>query len=146
MLGTTGALPTIGQFGRTHRLVFTMKPARILVAVPDEAVLALYRDSLVRDGFEVKTATNGLECVAKLRGFRPDLLALDPELPWGGSDGVVALMLEGTDVPNVPTVFLNARTGPGGLDRKGAVRLNAHCVKMLASLKSVPQPVRVSAG
>lgn len=45
-------------------------------------------------GFKVETADDGLECLAKLRQFVPDLLILDLELPWGGGEGVLGVMRE----------------------------------------------------
>jgi CheY-like chemotaxis protein len=117
-----------------------MKKFRVLVAVPNEAALASYREVLTRNGFEVDTTTNGLDCVAKLRCLRPDVLALDPDLPWGENDGVLSVMQEESDVPYTPMLFLYSRMDYARLDRKGAehqvaVPLNAQCIQMLASMR-----------
>ena len=88
-----------------------MKSHRVLIADRDETLLNAYREYLLRDGFDVVTAMDGLDCVAKLRSFVPDLLVLDPELPWGRGDGVLAVMHEDADVPVVPVMVLSANYG-----------------------------------
>ena len=59
------------------------KPIRVLLADPDEALPALYREPLGDEGFEVVTAFSGIECVARLQERVPDLLVLEPQMPWG---------------------------------------------------------------
>ena len=39
-------------------------------------------------------ALSGLECAARLRECVPDVLVLEPQLPWGGGEGVLAMMGE----------------------------------------------------
>ena len=73
-------------------------PIRVLMADPDECLPLAYRESLSREGFELVTAASGLECVARLRERVPDVLVLEPQLPWGGGDGVLAMMGEVSDV------------------------------------------------
>ena len=70
------------------------------------------------------TARDGLACVAQLREFRPAVLVLDPALPWGWGDGVLARMREEADIPTVPVILLFTRPGPEGLrDRLAACPL-----------------------
>jgi len=89
-----------------------MVPIRVLLADGDEWLLASYRAVLCRNGFDVATATNGLECVDQLRTFLPNVLVLEPEMLWGQGDGILALMQENDDVPQVPVLLLAARDGP----------------------------------
>ena len=60
------------------------------MADPDPSLPAVYREPLLREGCELRTAVNGLDCVAQLRECVPDVLVLEPQLPWGGGDGVLA--------------------------------------------------------
>ena len=85
-----------------------MKPIRVLIADSDESLLACCREYLSQHGLEVATATSGLDCVAQLRTFVPDALVLEPELLWGGADGVLAVMEEDPTVPRVPVLVLFA--------------------------------------
>jgi DNA-binding response OmpR family regulator len=106
--------------------------ARVLLADPDGALLAAYRSYLRREGFEVAVARDGLDCLAKLRRFAPDVLVLDPDLPWGRGDGVLALMHEEADVRVIPVVALAARDTADGKDHIGPFPVNVYHVKPLS--------------
>ena len=80
---------------------------RVLFADPDESLLAEYRGLLRRD-FEVATVTNALECIGRLRQVVPDVLVLEPHLPWGGGDGVLAAMRDEPSLANIPVMILTA--------------------------------------
>ncbi|MCX8126601.1 MAG: response regulator [Dehalococcoidia bacterium] len=58
---------------------------KILVVEDDPAALRLVQYTLQREGYEVITASNGLEGLKKATGESPDLLVLDVMLP--GIDG-----------------------------------------------------------
>jgi CheY-like chemotaxis protein len=93
---------------------------RALIADPDESLLSSYRESLAAAGFEVVTATTGLECLAHLRRWVPDVLVLGDELPWGGGSGILALMAEEPDVAKAPVVVLFS--GPPPAPNRSVVR------------------------
>jgi DNA-binding response OmpR family regulator len=84
------------------------RPIRVLMADPDESLQPLYREPLMQDGFELATATGGLECVARLRERVPDVLVLEPQLPWGGGEGVLAIMGENPELATVPVMVLTS--------------------------------------
>jgi CheY-like chemotaxis protein len=77
---------------------------RLLVAEPSSTMAELYRQAFSAAGYEVVTASGGLECLVKLREDTPDLLVLDLDLPWGGGDGVLTMMREDEDIPRIPVV------------------------------------------
>lgn len=91
------------------------KAIRVLIADPDESLLGEYREHS-REGFEVVTAPNGLECVDRLREQVPDALVLEPALPWGGGDGVLAMMHDVLDLATVPVMILTSCDDPLLLD------------------------------
>jgi DNA-binding response OmpR family regulator len=105
---------------------------RILIADKDESLLATYREFLLRDGFDVVTATDGLDCVAKLRAFEPDVLVLEPELPWGTGEGVLAMMYEEADVPLIPVMILSGCEEPEGQYGVGVFPVSAYHLKPLS--------------
>lgn len=106
---------------------------RVLIADPDESLLAMYRELLSREGFEVVTATTGLECVARLREQRPDVLVLEPQLPWGGGDGVLATMREVPDLALVPVMILTSCRDPRVLDHVAPFPISDYQAKPLAA-------------
>jgi DNA-binding response OmpR family regulator len=85
---------------------------RVVVADPDESLQNVYRWPLAQKGFEVVPALNGLECIARLRERVPDVLVLEPQLPWGGGAGVLAIMGEVPALANVPVMVLTSGYDP----------------------------------
>ena len=79
---------------------------RVLVADPDEYLLRHYRDYLEQHGCQVMTVTSGVDCVEKLRATDWDVLVLEPSLPWGGGDGVLAVMHEDQNILRIPVIVL----------------------------------------
>src|SRR5262249_2199386 len=61
-------------------------------------------------GYETETASDGLDCVSKLRSFLPDVLVLDLDLLWGGGDGVLAHIREDATLPRVPVILMTPET------------------------------------
>jgi DNA-binding response OmpR family regulator len=87
-----------------------------LLAESDEDLLDAYRGYLSQRGFHVETARTGLECLAKLREFVPDLLVLDLALNWGGGDGVLQVMREDSQLLPHRVLVTLPDGGPEGLD------------------------------
>ena len=65
------------------------KPPKILIADDDPCVLGAVADRCARMGFEVETASNGLQVLAKVGQWKPDVLLLDVHMPE--VDGLSAL-------------------------------------------------------
>jgi CheY-like chemotaxis protein len=83
---------------------FSMEGVRILFADADPVLAEYYQAHLSRLGFEVTKAADGLACIAQLRQRTPHLVVLDAGLLWGRAEGVLALMQERSDVPDVPVL------------------------------------------
>src|SRR5262249_45535611 len=70
-----------------------MKPA-LLIAESDAEPCDVYRRFITERGYEVETASDGLDCLAKLQRATPAAVVLDMNLPWGGGSGVLAWLRE----------------------------------------------------
>jgi two-component system, OmpR family, response regulator len=82
-------------------------PVRILV-VDDEATLAeLLTMALRYEGWDVRSAGDGITAVRNAREFRPDAVVLDMMLP--DFDGLEVLRRIRSDAPDIPVLFLTAR-------------------------------------
>jgi two-component system, OmpR family, response regulator len=82
-------------------------PVRVLV-VDDEAALAEVISMALRyEGWEVRTAENGLTALRIAREFRPDLAVLDVMLP--DLSGLEVLRRLRADAPDLPVLFLTAK-------------------------------------
>ena len=104
---------------------------RVLIADPDEYLLDHYRDYLEQHGFEVATATTGVECVERLRECAPDVLVLEPSIPWGWGDGVLAMMHEQSDIPVVPVIVLTYGRDRSVLYRLAPFKIDDYQIKPL---------------
>ena len=82
-------------------------PVRVLV-VDDEATLAEVVSMALRyEGWEVRTAENGVTALRIAREFRPDIAVLDVMLP--DLSGLEVLRRLRADAPELPVLFLTAR-------------------------------------
>jgi len=83
----------------------------LLLAESDADLAEIYRKFLTRHGYVVEVASDGLECLARLRCLVPDVLILDAEILWGGGDGVLACLRD-EGPGGIPVVL----TGTGASD------------------------------
>jgi two-component system, OmpR family, alkaline phosphatase synthesis response regulator PhoP len=83
---------------------------KILIVDDEEAILELLRYNLEKEGYEVRTASDGEEGVSVAKKFHPDLVLLDIMMPK--MDGVEACrqMREIPELVNAFIIFLTART------------------------------------
>ena len=120
---------------------------RVLMADPDESLLTLYRERLLQDGVELAVASNGLECLARLRRRPPDVLVLEPQLPWGGGEGVLAIMGEIPRLANIPVMVLTSCREPRLLEAVSRFPVSDYQLKPLAHRSAggkAPQHTRSS--
>jgi CheY-like chemotaxis protein len=87
-----------------------MKPV-VLIADASAPWRDLVRRALAEHGCEVETATDGLDCLERLRRVKPAVLVLDFDLRWGGGDGILAWLRENGSAGSI-SVILTAWRGP----------------------------------
>ncbi len=92
----------------------------------------MYREPLAQAGFDVVTAGSGLECVARLRERVPDVLVIEPHLPWGGGDGVLAMMGEYPQFTIIPVMVLTSHHESDALSRVARFPVSSFHLKPLA--------------
>lgn len=94
-----------------------MLPVRILLAGSTNYRWRSYHKRLDDAGFSVQLTNSGVDCVTALREFQPNLLVLDPNIPWGGGDGILAVRDEEPELKNNLVMILTSRCEPGLLYR-----------------------------
>lgn len=109
----------------------TEMPIRVLIADPDVSLLSTYREPFFRQGFELGTAISGLDCIDRLRECRPDVLVLEPHIPWGGGDGILAIMGESPVLATVPVMILTSGQDPCVLKGVGDFPISDYHLKPL---------------
>ena len=85
---------------------------RRLIADRDAELCQVLRSFLSARGYEVETATDGLDCLTKLPQVIPAVLVLDLELLWGGGDGVLALLREENPALKIPMLLTATSAAP----------------------------------
>ncbi len=73
---------------------------KILVVDDDLFIREIYRDTLIGEGYEVDTASDGNEALSKLYTNRYNLILLDVIMP--GTDGIGVLKKLSEDPPSNP--------------------------------------------
>jgi DNA-binding NtrC family response regulator len=91
--------------------------ATVLIADADQDLCDLYGPFFTRQGWNVQISAGGLECLSQLRKRLPQLLILDLQLPWGGADGLLAIMRADPTLSRVPVILTLADASPGILSR-----------------------------
>jgi CheY-like chemotaxis protein len=101
---------------------------RILVADGDPQLLRLLQVFLRGNGHEPETASDGLGTVQLLREFQPDVVLIERDLLWGGSDGVRALMREDAALTQIPLILMatDLPSGDGHSSRASRSAGNGH--------------------
>lgn len=79
---------------------------KILIAEDDPNILELLKLYMCRDGFDVDTAVNGGEALARFRIFKPDLVLLDVMMPVVDGWEVCHTIRQES---NTPIIMLTAR-------------------------------------
>ncbi|MCC1495915.1 Hpt domain-containing protein [Alcanivorax sp. 1008] len=84
-----------------------------LVMVTDDSVTVrkVTTRLLERNGFEVMTAKDGVDAIAKLEERRPDLMLLDIEMPRMDGFEVASHVRHDSRLKNIPIIMITSRTG-----------------------------------
>jgi two-component system response regulator HydG len=83
-----------------------MRPPHVLLVDDDEILLRRLQNLLVRAGFEVSSATDGLHALGEVRHRLPDIVVTDVRMP--GIDGVELLHRTKALDPNIAVVVMTA--------------------------------------
>jgi CheY-like chemotaxis protein len=78
---------------------------------------SVYRHYLTRHGYEVEVAEGGVDCLEKMERTPPDVLILDLNIPWGGGEGVLAVLRDSARLCGVPVLLTSAAVRPEALTR-----------------------------
>lgn len=85
-----------------------MQTKKILVVDDEPDVVRILSKSLVADGFEVITANDGLECIAKVENEPPDLILLDNIMPNMDGQAVLKKLKASKETEEIPIIMVTA--------------------------------------
>lgn len=86
--------------------------SKILIADDEAALRHALRDKLLREGFEVAEAADGVEALAKLKTFAPDLILLDFVMPKKDGVEVLKEIRKDSGLNSVRVIMLTNLTDP----------------------------------
>ena len=90
--------------------------ATVLVADDDADILRFVELNLRLEGFQVVTARNGPDALAKAVAVRPDLVLLDVLMPGIDGYAVCARIRAEASLAAVPVIIVTANYGPGDVE------------------------------
>jgi two-component system alkaline phosphatase synthesis response regulator PhoP len=86
------------------------RPTPRILLVDDEAdILELLQYNLTKEGYEVKTASDGIKAVAEAREFLPNLILLDIMMPYQDGVETCRQLRQIPQLQNTFILFLTAR-------------------------------------
>lgn len=81
-----------------------------ILLIEDETDLAeMLRYNLEREGFECRTASDGVAAIEEIQKKAPDLVILDRMLPRRSGDDVATAILREPDTSHIPIIMLTAK-------------------------------------
>lgn len=83
-----------------------LRESRVMVVDDDAETLALLREIVVKEGYQVETAEDGESALRQLAEWQPDLLITDIHMP--GMDGLALLAAVREKAPDVLVILLTA--------------------------------------
>lgn len=86
-----------------------MTKAKILIVEDDVDIVELLRYNLEKEGYQLESATNGVEGYEKLSAFMPDLILLDIMMPEMDGIELCAKIREEEKYADILIAFLTAR-------------------------------------
>jgi chemosensory pili system protein ChpA (sensor histidine kinase/response regulator) len=102
-----------------------------LVMVTDDSVTVrkVTTRLLERNGYEVVTAKDGMDAIAKLEDIRPDVMLLDIEMPRMDGFEVATHVRHDSRLKDVPIIMITSRTGEKHRERAFDIGVNCYMGK-----------------
>jgi len=133
-------------------------PRKILVVDDERDILMLVRITLEAEGYEVVTATNGLEAIERIKADKPDLLVTDVMMPEMDGFEVLDSLKKNIETQTMPVIMLTARTDARDMFRAWDMGTSIYLTKpfrpreLVAAVKRIfpgdedPEPAKLFTG
>ena len=105
------------------------KAKRIVVADDNDLMRRLLKASLASGGYDVITAANGIEAVARMRDSTADLVLMDLHMPELDGMGALRQMLQDPLLKGIPVLAITAFFHPEGRDQALAAGFSGYLTK-----------------
>jgi DNA-binding response OmpR family regulator len=104
-------------------------PPRVLVVDDIADIRALIAINLELEGFDVRTAESGKECIAMVEVIQPDVITLDVAMPDLDGFSTAALLRARPSTADIPLVMVTARAQGFDLARGAEIGVDAYVTK-----------------
>jgi len=91
------------------------REGRVLI-VDDNADMRAYLSNILRDGWEIEAAADGVEALEAIERGRPDVVLTDVMMPRMGGFELLSSIRANRDWRDLPVVILSARAGEESID------------------------------
>ena len=81
-------------------------PVKLLLTDDDQDLVGIVSMVLKRNGYEMITASDGAECVAKAQNQQPDLILLDYMMPKMDGQAALVKLKASKQTQNIPVIML----------------------------------------
>lgn len=106
-----------------------MDKKKILLVDDEKDVLATLQSLLLTEGFNVVTATDGMEALNKVKAESPDLILLDIMLPKLDGFKVCHLLKFNDEFKKIPIIMITARAQDEDMEKGKAVGADFYLIK-----------------
>jgi len=112
---------------------------RVLVVEDNELNLKLFCDLLRAHEFETEPVRDGREAVERARGFVPDLIVMDIQLPYVSGYDLILQIKADQDLGKIPIMAVTAYAGREDEDRIRAAGADAYVSKPISVARFVEE-------
>ena len=102
---------------------------RVLVVDDDEVIRRLIAVNLQLEGFDVETAVDGQDCLARVTEIAPDVITLDVMMPRLDGWETAVRLRKSPETAHIKVVLITARAQEDDKTRGGRVGADAYLTK-----------------
>jgi len=110
---------------------------RVLVVEDNELNLKLFCDLLRAHGYDTEPVRDGREAVTRARGFLPDLIITDIQLPHMTGLELITMLKGDTRLRTIPIMAVTAYSGRDDEDRVRAAGANSYVTKPISVVRFI---------
>jgi len=119
---------------------------KIAIIEDDPVISQMYRMKFEADGFDVQLAKNGVDGVALVENYTPDIILMDLQMPEMGGEEALAIIRKkdwGKDIPVIILTNLGEEEAPKGIRELG---IHSYIVKAELTPRQVVGRVKEALG
>lgn len=110
---------------------------RVLVVEDNELNLKLFCDLLRAHGYDTEPVRDGREAVTRARGFLPDLIITDIQLPHMTGLELITMLKGDMRLRTIPIMAVTAYSGRDDEDRVRAAGANSYVTKPISVVRFI---------